>query len=254
MTTLKIILAPFYTWKCTNIFINHIMFDSNILIWIAVFITMHSTFLDIIFNRFYDYHYASGNITDFRFMLRHYLLCLNLCDTLDWKITLNSIAMILRENEFKINEIFWQLSNFYLHSLFLHFTCIIKWWHYHGTKKVLQYFSMIKSNIYLANVPIVIENWHILTFVLFFQYCYLTIHCLRGKQSFESIANVNAKFQIPSRYFYLYQTTSVDDKRTLLWHFVIHNNVMWHLIFLYFSLWYFLPSFFRNSTSNIPFL
>ena len=85
LTTLKIILAPFYTWNCTNIFINHIMFDSNILIWIAVFITMHSTFLDIIFNRFYDYHYASGNITDFRFMLRHYLLCLNLCDTLDWK-------------------------------------------------------------------------------------------------------------------------------------------------------------------------
>ena len=37
LTTLKIILAPFYTWKCTNIFINHIMFDSNILIWIAVF-------------------------------------------------------------------------------------------------------------------------------------------------------------------------------------------------------------------------
>ena len=111
--------------------------------------------------------------------------------------------MILRENEFKINEIFWQLSNLYLHSWFLHFTCIIKWWHYHGTKKVLQYFSMIKSNIYLANVPIVIENWHILTFVLFFQYCYLTIHGLRGKQSFESIANVNAQFQIPSRYFYL---------------------------------------------------
>ena len=228
------------------------MFDSNILIWIAVFITMHSTFLDIIFNRFYDYHYASGNITDFRFMLRHYLLCLNLCDTLDWK---NNIKFHFHDFAWKWIQNQWNfLTILYLHSWFLHFTCIIKWWHYHGTKKVLQYFSMIKSNIYLANVPIVIENWHILTFVLFFQYCYLTIHCLRGKQSFESIANVNAKFQIPSRYFYLYQTTSVDDKRTLLWHFVIHNNVMWHLIFLYFSLWYFLPSFFRNSTSNIPFL
>ena len=76
--------GAFLYLKLYDFFINHIMFDSNIWIWIAIFITMHSTFLDITFNRFYDYHYASGNITYFRFMLRHYLICLNLCDTLDW--------------------------------------------------------------------------------------------------------------------------------------------------------------------------
>ena len=97
------------------------------------------------------------------------------------------------------------------------FTCIIKWWHYHGTKKVLQYFSMIKSNIYLANVPIVIENWHILTFVLFFQYCYLTIHCLRGKQSFENNEKECFPRDLGSRSFLIQLILNSDYKALVVW-------------------------------------